>query len=220
MSVPSGFARVVLVVAGMLLVGSTAVAQQKEAKQQAAPPAGLPADFKLPPGWTLADMEACMAAGTPGKMQSHLARGVGTWSGKTTMWMFPDAPPMKSDCVSTVSPIMDGRFIKVEVKGEFPGMGPYTGQGTYGFDNVSQKFVSTWIDNHSTGIMNGEGSLSADGKLLTWKYSFNCPLTKKPTTLREVETVTGDNTKTLETFSVDPKSGKEYRMMLIELTKN
>jgi len=76
------------------------------------------------------------------------------------------------------------------------------------------------IDNQGTGIMNGTGELSADGKVLTWTYTFNCPLTKKPTPMREIETITGDKTKTLEIYSVEPKSGKEYKMMVIEFTKD
>jgi hypothetical protein len=174
---------------------------------------------KLPPGWTEADMQACMLAGTPGEMHKHLAQAVGTWHGKTTMWMAPGAEPAKSECTSTVTAVMDGRFTRCEVTGEMPGMGPYSGFGIYGFDNVSQKFVSTWIDNHSTGIMNGVGELSSDGKVMTWNYKFNCPVTKKPAVMREVETITGPGTKTLEMFGTDPKSGKESKMMLIEFTK-
>ena len=67
--------------------------------------------------------------------------------------------------------------------------------------------------------MVGQGSLSADGKTLTWSYTYNCPVTSKPSVMRDVETITGPNTKTLETFGVEPKSGKEFRMMRIELTK-
>ena len=176
--------------------------------------------MQLPPGWTEADMQACMAAGTPGDMHKHLAQGVGEWKCKTTMWMAPDTEPMTSDGTSTVTLVMDGRYAKCDIVGQMPGMGPYNATGIYGFDNVSQKFVSTFIDNHSTGIMNGTGKLSSDGKTLTWNYTFNCPLTKKPAVMREVETMTGENTKTLEAFGTDPKSGKEFKMMSIELTRN
>ena len=100
---------------------------------------------------------------------------------------------------------------------DFP---PYPGElGKRIYDNVSKEFVSSWIDNHSTGIMNGKGELSADGKTLTWKFTFNCPITQKPAVLREVETITGPNTKTLEMFGAEPKSGKVFKMMSIELTK-
>jgi len=119
----------------------------------------------------------------------------------------------------TVTSIMDGRYIQSEITGEMPGMGPYRGLGFSGFDNVSQKFVATWIDNHSTGMLNGTGELSADGKTITWNYTMNCPITKKPAAMRDVETITGFNTKTLVSYAADPKSGKEFKMMSIELTR-
>jgi hypothetical protein len=156
---------------------------------------------------------------TPGKEHEHLAEGAGVWHCKTRMWMTPGGEPMTSEGASTVTPIMDGRYVKVEMAGEMPGMGPYNGFGIYGFDNVSQKFVSTWIDNHSTGIMTGFGKLSEDGKTLSWKYTHNCPITKKPAVMREIETITGPNTKTLEMYGADPKSGKEFKMMHIEMTR-
>ena len=203
-----------LAVVGIAALAVLTVAHAKEDK-----PSGLPADFKLPPGWTMEDMQACMLAGTPGKMQELLAKDAGEWTGKSTMWMGPEGEPMTSECTSTVTPIMDGRYIKVEMKGDMPGMGPYHGGGVYGYDNVSKKFVASWIDNHSTGIMQGEGELSDDGKSITWTNKFNCPLTKKPATMKEVDTVTGPNTKKLEMWGDDPKSGKNYKMMSIELTR-
>jgi len=176
-------------------------------------------ELQLPPGMTEEQMQACVLAGTPGEMHKRLAQDVGEWHGKTTMWMTPDAEPTESECTSTVTSIMDGRYIKGEMEGEMPGMGAYHGFGISGFDNVSQKFVSTWIDNHSTGIMQGEGQLSSDGKTLTWTFTYNCPITKKPTVMREVDTITGPNSKRLEMFGTDLTSGKEFKTMSIELTK-
>jgi hypothetical protein len=204
----------VAVVGLIALAGSLAVADpSKDAS------AGAATELKLPPGWTEEDMKACMMAAMPGKKHEILAEGAGEWRGKTSMWMAPNSEPMQSECTSTAKPVMDGRFLRVEVEGEMPGMGPYNGVGVYGFDNVSQKFVSTWFDNQSTGIMYGEGELSDDGKTMTWNYKYNCPITKKPTPLREVETITGPNTKTLEMFGTEPKSGEEFKMMEIEFTK-
>jgi hypothetical protein len=150
-----------------------------------------------------------------------LAKSVGTWQGKSNMWMGPDGgEPMVSDCTFTITPLLDGKFFKCEMKGEMPGMGPYNGMGLYGYDNVAGKFVATWIDSMGTGMMNGDGALSADGKTLTWTYNFNCPITKKASVMRETETTGADgNTKTFEMIGPDPKTGKEYKMMRIELTK-
>jgi hypothetical protein len=199
------------------VVGSIAIAADA-AKEKKDAPAAQQAP-QLPPGWTEADMKAFAAAATPGKNHEHLAKDLGAWTGKSTMWMSPDGEPAVSECKATVRWLIEGRYTQVEHDGEMPGMGPYKGIGTYGFDNVSKKFVSTWLDNHGTGIMRGEGDLAPDGKTLTWKFTFNCPLKKGPEVMREVETWTGPDSKKLEMYGADPKSGKEYKMMLIELTR-
>jgi hypothetical protein len=198
------------------VVGSIAIAADAAKDKKAAAADVQP---QLPPGWTEADMKACMEAGTPGKNHERLTAEVGEWQGKATMWMAPGAEPMSSECSAKVSKIMDGRFTQVEHDGEMPGMGPYKGMGIYGFDNVSKKFTSTWIDNHGTGIMRGEGELSPDGKTLTWQFTYNCPLQKGPAVMREIETRTGPDSKKVEMYGNDPKSGKEFKMMVIELTR-
>ena len=198
----------------LAVVASLAIAETQNTQ------AGSQPEFKLPPGWTEEDMQACMLAGTPGEEHKKLAGAAGTWHGKVTMWMAPDTEPMpSSECIMKITPIMDGRFTKCEWSGEMPGMGPYTGFGLYGFDNVTKKYTAIWIDNHGTAMMQGEGERSANGKVLTLTYTHSCPITKKPAQIRSVETVTSPNTKTLEMFATEPKSGKEYKMMRAELTK-
>ena len=197
-----------------LVAGAIAIAQDSAGSKSKAAP-----EPQLPPGWTQEDLQAMISAGTPGKMHQFLAKDVGTWNGKATMWMAPGAEPMKSESTATIKPVLDGRFTQCEVKGELPGMGPFVTIGTVGYDNVAKKFVANWIDNHGTGMMHGTGELSRDGKTLTWKFTYNCPITKKPALMRQIETTTGPNTKTLEMFGAEPKSGKEFKMMTIELTK-
>lgn len=177
------------------------------------------AEPPLPAGWTKEDFAAFIAAATPGKMHEHLKQDVGMWSGKNTIWPAPGAEPVVTDATSTVSALYDGRFFRVENKGEMPGMGPYDGLMTTGYDNITKKFVATWIDNFSTSMAHGEGELSKDGKTLTWTFTCNCPLQEKPMTMRQIETVTGPGKKTIEMFGAEPKSGKEYQMMRLELTK-
>lgn len=198
----------------LAVTGSFALANSQDRGQDRNPPQ----EFELPPGWTEADMQACMEAATPGEMHAYLAEGVGVWEGESTMWMAPGAEPMESECTSTITSLLDGRYFKCEMEGDMAGT-PFNGIGIYAFDNVAQQFQSTWIDNCSTGIAVGKGERSYDGSTITWKYTYNCPVTEKPTTLREVETITGENTRTLTIFGVDPKSGKEYKMMEIDFTR-
>jgi hypothetical protein len=177
------------------------------------------AEVKLPPGWTETDLKAFMAAATPGDMHKRLVADAGTWQGKNTMWMAPGADPIETESTTTITPVLDGRFVRVEMKGEMPGMGPYHGLAVQGYDNISKKFVSSWIDNHSTSIAQGEGDLSKDGKTVTWTFTCNCPLREKPMTMRQIETVTGPGKKVIEMHGSEPKTGEEFRMMRIELTK-
>jgi hypothetical protein len=206
------------VVGFMALVGLAAIVVPTAIADKSDSKGDQPA-FELPPGWTDEDMKACILAGTPGEKHEYLAKSVGEWQGKNTMLMAPGAEPATSECTATVTSIMDGRFTKCEWSGDMPGMGPYQGLGIFGYDNVSGKFTSIWIDNHGTGIMQGEGELSPDGKTLTWNYNFNCPVTKKPAVMREVETLTGPDTKKLEMFGTDPKTGEEFKMMTVELSR-
>lgn len=198
---------VVASVAFAVLTATLASAQEKSDK-------GAP-----PPGMSDADMKAMMEAATPGPKHAYLAEGTGVWAGKATSWMGPGAEPVKSECKSTVTSMMDGRFTRAEIAGDMPGMGPFRGFGIYGFDNVSQTFQCTWIDNFGTGMAIGTGELSPDGKTMTWKFTYNCPLTKKPTVMREIEKRTGKDTATLEVFVIDPTSGKEFKSMEIALTR-
>lgn len=199
----------VSVVAFAVVAGSIAVAQSSE---------DAPA-MQLPPGWTEADMQAYAAASTPGEMHARLAQAVGVWRGKTSMWMSPGAEPFAGECTVTVTPVMDGRFTRHEIAGETPGMGPYTGLAFYGYDNAAAQLVSTSIDSHNTGIMNGAGEMSPDGKTFTWRYSVHCPITDKPVSVRDVETIVDPNTRVVEMFGTEPKTGEEFQFMRIELTR-
>ena len=177
-------------------------------------------EMQLPPGWTAADMQACEMAGMTGPQHKQLARGTGHWTGTSTMWMAPDTQPTTSEVTSDVSSLMDGRFMRCEFNGNISGMGPFQGLGFNGFDNVTQKYVSVWFDNCGTGFMTGDGNMSADGNTLTWNYRYTCPITKKPATLREVQRHIGDDSMTLDMYGNDPHSGKEFKMMHIELRRS
>jgi hypothetical protein len=205
----------IFAVTAAILGGVVAIAQPgnqpaKDAKQP---------EMQLPPGWTPQDMQAMMEAGAPGAQHQTLAKSVGTWVGTQTMWMVPDAPAMTSPTTWTITSLMDGRYIKTDVAGEMGDMGTFNGMALAGFDNVTKQYVSTWIDNHSTGIMTGTGTVSADGKTHTWNYTHNCPLTKKPTAMREVMKFPSDSSIAVEMFCTDPKTGKEFKCLQMDLKK-
>ncbi|MCC7387707.1 MAG: DUF1579 domain-containing protein [Phycisphaerales bacterium] len=194
------------------LVGTVAVMACSAFAQQGGQP-------ELPPGMTMEQMEACVLAATPGEMHEFLAEGTGVWKGQCTMWMTPSAEAMQSECTTTITPMMDGRFVKCETEGEMPGMGAFNGFGLYGFDNVSKSFQGTWIDSSGTGMMMGTGELNSEGDTITWTFKYNCPMTNKPAIFREVERRTGEDTMTLTMYGPAPDTGKEYKVMEIKYTR-
>ncbi len=198
----------------MSLAGCAATDHAAKPNANAQPP-----EFKLPPGWTEADMQACMIAGTPGKEQERLLKDVGTWKGRSTMWMYPGSEPMHTEATLKVTSFMDGRYAKTEWTGEMPGMGPYKGFGLTGYDNIAGKHVNLWVDNQSTGLMTGAGERSADGGTMTWLFPYTCAITRKPGVFRQIEKNPGPDRKIIEMFGNDPKTGVEYKMMLIELAR-
>jgi len=202
------------IVAGSLALAQPATKDTKPAQ----PGTGQPIQPQLPPGMSEADMKACEEAGTPGPAHAELAKRIGVWTCKATMWMTPDAPPAQSENTTTFTSFLDGRFVRCEVAGDMMGM-PFNGFGLYGFDNVAQEYQAFWVDSYGTGMMIGTGNKSADGKTFTWTYAYNCPIAKGPVKFRQVETITGANTMKMEMYGPDAKTGKEFKMLEVAYTR-
>ena len=131
----------------------------------------------------------------------------------------PGSDPQTSECVSTNTPIMGGRFIKCEIKGDMPGIGPFEGLGIYGYDNVLKKFTGTWVDNQGTTMMQGTGELSADGKTMTPAYVDVLPAHKQAGDDARGRNHDRSQHECFEMFGPDPKTGKEQKMISIDFTK-
>jgi hypothetical protein len=175
---------------------------------------------------TMPDMKgmekAMMEAGTPGAMHKELMSHAGTWDGKVKMWMAPGAPAEESTCTTVNTTMMDGRFLRGETRGNMLMGGqtmPFEGFGVYGYNNTTGNFESTWCDNMGTMQMNFTGKMSPDHKKVTWESHFFCPIMKKTTWMREVETMNGPDSMTLEMYGPDMQTGKEMKMMEIQYTR-
>ena len=127
--------------------------------------------------------------------------------------MDPSQPMAEAKSTSVITSLMDGRYIQEESTGEMMGM-PFHGLGVTGYDNVTKKFVSTWMDNMGTGIMMSEGTADAAGKVITFTGSMADPMTGKLKKYRMVTTVADDDHHVFEMYIKDP-AGKEYKSMEI-----
>lgn len=163
--------------------------------------------------------KAWMDYATPGEMQKMLAKSDGNWVGETKMWMENGSQPMMSKSEATNKMVFDGRYQMSTHKGDMMGM-PFEGISIVGYDNSKKKFVSSWIDNMGTGIMNMEGIWNASTKSIEFKGKMTDPSRPgKDCNVREIYTFVDDNTQKMEMYGPNAKTGKEFKTMEINYTR-
>jgi hypothetical protein len=194
-------------VAAVLLGLSAGAAAQQKAK--AAAPA---VDEK-------AAMEAWQKAMTPGEGQKKLSPMVGTFETKVRTWMDPDPnkPPEDTAGSSVNTWALGDRYVQMKYEGIMMGE-TLNGVGFVGFDNVSKKYESTWMDTAGTGMMWSTGTMDAAGKVLSMKATVNDPSTGKPSPVDTKITITDNDHHKLEMWGKNP-AGKMAKIMEIEYTR-
>jgi hypothetical protein len=161
--------------------------------------------------------DAMMKAAAPGPNHQRLSRLVGDWTCTTKMWMAPGQPPMESGCTMHAESILGGRYVQSVYKGSFAGM-PFEGHGTDGYDNVTKRYVSSWVDNMGTGIMNGTGTCDDAGKVCTMMAEMADPMSGQMVKQKMVTTYT-DGAFKMEMFMIPPGAGGEMKTMELTATK-
>jgi hypothetical protein len=181
-------------------------------------PAASPAQEKQPEmtAEQKAEMEAYMKAGTPGAPHKAMAETVGSYDVKAKSWDAPGAAAREETGAATRTMVLDGRVLVEEFKGSMMGM-PFTGHGMHGFDNVTGKHWSTWMDSMSTGLMVSEGTCD-EKKVCTFTGTWNDPIKKAPVTARMTSRWTSPTTEVFEMYGPG-KDGKEFKMMELTYTK-
>lgn len=164
-----------------------------------------------------AQMAAMMKASTPGAQHKQLEGFVGSWDAKVKMWAKPGAPPTESTGSSEAKMVLGGRFVEESFNGNFMGQ-PFSGMGITGYDNVTKKYVGTWADTMSTGVMMSKGTADASGKVITMTSSMPDPETGKMMPIKETMHITDADHHTFEMWSPD-ESGKMFKMMEITYSR-
>lgn len=154
---------------------------------------------------------------TPGVAHKMLDPRVGKWTLEVRQFEGPNAGTHESTGTSEMKWVMDGRFVQEDATGTFMDM-PFKGCGLIGYDNLKKKYVTSWVDNMSTGIMTGESTYDASSK------SFNgvseCPdvMAGSYVRSRSVEKWTDNDHFTTQAFGAGP-DGKEFMKMEIAYTR-
>lgn len=190
-----------------LALATPATAQDKSS---AAPPA-MSAEQQ-------AMMEAWKKASTPGDPHRQLvSQFEGTWTTRQSMWMEPGKDPIVETGKSVNTAVFDGRQIRMDYSGQFMGQ-PFQGLGFSGYDNVKGKYVSSWMDNMSTGLFVSEGEYDPATKTYTYRSQMPDPM--KPGTLvpvRDTVRIVDPDHHVFEMY--ETRDGKEAKTMQIEYTR-
>jgi hypothetical protein len=165
------------------------------------------------------DMAAMMAMyeemAKPGPQHEALKALAGSWKANMTCWMDPNAEPMKSTGTAERKMVLGGRYLHEEFVGTFMDK-PFAGFGVSGYDNLSKKFVSSWIDSWSTGMMTSSGTADASFKTFTYKSDQPDPMSGMH--MKHVLRIVNNDKHIFEMFMID-KDGKETKSMEIEYTR-
>lgn len=185
----------------VMLTVSTALAKEKKAEKPMDPQAV---------------MELWKKLGTPGEPHKLFAGLAGSWTTTTKEWMEPGKPPTVSTGTAEMKMLLDGRFLYQEYNSQMMGQ-PFSGIGIDGYDNMTKKYVTAWIDTMGTGIFFMEGTASPDGKTITLKGSHPEPGGGKMTH-RAVWKIVDSNAQTFDMYGTH-QGGKEMKVLEITYTK-
>ena len=172
-------------------ISAAAYAAEKQEKKAAAPP-----DEK-------AAMEAMQKAATPGEAHKKLDAVVGTFDTKVKMWMDPSKPPEESTGTSENKWVLGNRYVEMQYQGTMMGQ-PFSGLGYTGYDNVTKKYVGTWMDTMGTGIMNTSGQADKSGKTMKMTGSVADPVSGKMMKMTEKMTVKDNDHHSFEMWGPGP----------------
>jgi hypothetical protein len=161
-------------------------------------------------------MDTYKKLSTAGEPHKQLASLAGGWATKTKEWMDPSKPPMESTGTCEEKVLLDGRFLQQECTGEMMGQ-PFAGIGVIGYDNLTKKYVTTWISSMGTGIFFMNGTASADGKTITLHGSHPDPF-EGEMKHRAIWKFVDANTQTFEMYG-GHGDAKEMKMMEITYTR-
>ncbi|MEO1129586.1 MAG: DUF1579 domain-containing protein [Planctomycetota bacterium] len=160
---------------------------------------------------------------TPGPEHAHMAEHlVGQWEVSSKWWMDPNAPPQESSMVSTIKSVMDGRYIIEHMDGELD-MGDgqikeWQGMGVFGYDNMTDNYVSVWCDSWMTGLLMAEGEASEDGRTITYRGKSPDPMSGRYKPNKFVITMISPNRHRFEMYDKSP-SGEWWKNMEMMYTR-
>ena len=152
----------------------------------------------------------------PTREHELLKEHVGSWKVACSYFLDPSRPPMKVSATEEIE--MLGRFwTRTHFRAEMAGF-VLEGSASVGFDPQRGKWISTWIDTASPGLLVFEGDLDESAGTLEMTGSGPSPIDGETTSYRTVETVLGPDERTLDMYVTLP-TGDEVPLFTYTYTR-
>jgi hypothetical protein len=153
----------------------------------------------------------------PTAEHQRLVKEVGTWDATVKSWMRgPDSEPVVSQGVEVVKLMPGGLWLKSEFDGKFADQ-EFHGCGQSGYDTTKGKYVGTWVDSMSTGIMMMEGDYDRASHTLTM-YSKGTEPSGKAYDAKMTSKYDPDENTRVFTMSMKSDETKGEYVKIMEIT--
>ncbi|HVP14933.1 MAG TPA: DUF1579 domain-containing protein [Terriglobales bacterium] len=202
----------VLVVACVCAGVSSAQTVKAPKQKKALPAATQQAAPQQPSAATDSMMAQMTRIGTPGPQHQALQAMEGTWKASAKTYG-PTGEASVSEGTSENHMILGGRYLEQRFTSTMMNQ-PFTGYGLTGYDNAAQKYVFVWVDNSSTSILSGTGTMDDASRTLTLTGTTPGP-DGKPMDVRMVTKIVDANT---HTFSMYGPIGSNPDALVMEIT--
>ena len=159
----------------------------------------------------------------PGPEHAIFKDIAGSWDAKVESFMAPGAPPTVSSGTETSRVGCGGLCLISDFKGSFvmgpPGTPatPFEGHGTETYDTAKKKYVGSWVDSMSTGLMTSESTHDAATRTMTG-WMVGPDMEGKVSKMKSTAVMKDPNTRVFSMYNVGP-DGKESLGMRITYTR-
>jgi hypothetical protein len=143
----------------------------------------------------------------PGPEHEVFKMDEGTWDATVEMAAAPGAAPMTSKGVETNTRGCGGLCLITDFKGEFMPGQPFHGHGVGVYDAAKKKYVGSWTDSMSRGLMVSESTFDPATKTFTGSSEAPDP-TGKMMKFKSTVEYKDENTRVFTMYTPTP-DGKE-----------
>lgn len=159
-------------------------------------------------------MQMWQKAMTPSTGHQWLEPMVGSFHARTTFTMMKGGEPSVSEGSSENRWVLGGRYLEQVYRGTSMGM-PFEGIGFTGYENAKKRYVGTWMDTFSTGLMSSIGVGKPSARGMEFEAMAHDPSGRVQKFLCKIIIQDHDH----HSYEMWAKGPQRFRSMLVEYTR-